>query len=288
MRLISRILYLLQVPLFAVGTQFLTLPSNAEELAAGSHPTAGRFFSVNPAVFTAPAKHPELSVCHGTWLGGVTTTNLAYNQNINDRTLHIQFRYSGLTDIELRDHRPSDEALAYFSSFGISGNVGVSFGSARSRYGLSLETIRIGIYNESAQGLALNAGYLHRFPNKLSLGFSILNIGKMSALGSTAPLLPTRVFVGLAKELNFGDYSNTLHLSSEWNEIAETVQVWVGNIFNWKKLRIMAGTSAAGEIYTASAGMGLQLGQYNISYGIRFGSQDIGLPQSITLHLRLP
>ena len=50
----------------------------------------------------------------------------------------------------------------------------------------------------------------------------------------------------------------------------------------------MAGTSVAGEIYTASAGMGLQLGQYNISYGIRFGSQDIGLPQSITLHLRLP
>ena len=146
----------------------------------------------------------------------------------------------------------------------------------------------MGIYNESAQGLALNAGYLHRFPNKLSLGFSILNIGKMSALGSTAPLLPTRVFMGLAKKLNFGDYSNTLHLSSEWNDVAETIQIWVGNIFNWKKLRIMAGTSATSEIYTASAGMGLQLGQYNISYGIRFGSQDIGLPQSITLHLRLP
>ena len=37
MRLISRILTLIQVPLFAIGAQFLTLPSTAEELAAGSH-----------------------------------------------------------------------------------------------------------------------------------------------------------------------------------------------------------------------------------------------------------
>ena len=288
MRLISRILTLIQVPLFAIGAQFLTLPSNAEELAAGSHPTAGRFFSVNPAIFIAPEKHPEFSVCRGTWLGGVTTTNLAYNQKINNRTLHIQLRYTGLTGIELRDHRPSDEALAHFSSFGLSGIVGVSFGSGRSRYGFSLETIQMGIYNESAQGLAFNAGYLYRFPNKLSLGFSILNIGKMSSLRSTAPRLPTRVFAGLAKELNFGVYSNILHLSSEWNELAQTVQFWIGNIFKWKKLHLMAGTSVANNIYTASAGMGLQLGQYNISYGIRFGSQDIGLPQTITLHFRLP
>jgi len=288
MRLIFRFLILIRAPIFALGTQFLSLPSNAEELAVGSHPTFGRFFSVNPSILIAPKEGPELSLCRGTWIGGVNTANLAYNQNINNRTLHIQLRYSGLTDIELRDERPSDEALAYFSSFGISGKIGVSFGSNRSRYGISLESIRIGIYNESAQGMALNAGYLYRFPNKFSFGLSVLNIGKMSSLKSSAPRLPTRFFVGLSKELIFGEYSNSVHLSSEWNEVAETMHLWFGNIFNWKTIQIMSGISTASKIYTASAGIGLQLGQYNISYGIRFGSQDIGLPQSITIHIRLP
>ena len=288
MHLIFSLVILIQVPLFAIGTQFLTLPSNAEELAVGSHPTAGRFFSVNPAVFSAPKDHPKLSLCRGNWFGDVITTNLAYNQNINKRTLHVQLRYSGLTGIELRDYRPSDEALAYFSSFGVSGILGVSFETEQSKYGISVDIIKMGIYNESAQGMGFNAGYLYRFPNKISLGFSLLNVGKMSALRSNTPRLPTRVFAGLAKELNHEEYNNTLHLSSEWNEISRTFKLRIGNVFNWRKLLLMSGASVANKIYTASTGIGLQFGQYHISYGIRFGSQDIGLPQTITLHLQLP
>ena len=39
------------VPLSGMGTQFLVLPSSAEELSMGSHATLPGLFPINPALF---------------------------------------------------------------------------------------------------------------------------------------------------------------------------------------------------------------------------------------------
>ncbi|GIS54462.1 hypothetical protein Ct9H90mP29_15040 [bacterium] len=54
MRSIFSLLIILSVPLSGMGTQFLVLPSSAEELSMGSHATLPGLFPINPALFSAP------------------------------------------------------------------------------------------------------------------------------------------------------------------------------------------------------------------------------------------
>ena len=56
------------VPLYGMGTQFMVLPSSAEELSIGSHSTLPGLFSINPALFIASENHPDLSINRGVWL----------------------------------------------------------------------------------------------------------------------------------------------------------------------------------------------------------------------------
>ena len=119
MHLIFSLIIVLSVPLTGMGTQFLVLPSSAEELSMGSHATLPGLFSVNPALFSAPKKYPHFSIDRGTWLGDVTLTHLGYNQNSGNRTTHFGIKYSGLTDLEFRQESPQDDASSRFSAYGL-------------------------------------------------------------------------------------------------------------------------------------------------------------------------
>jgi hypothetical protein len=50
----------------------------------------------------------------------------------------------------------------------------------------------------------------------------------------------------------------------------------------------MGGFSASENVVASSAGFSLNLGQYEISYGIQFGSQNLGTPQILTFQFQLP
>ena len=50
----------------------------------------------------------------------------------------------------------------------------------------------------------------------------------------------------------------------------------------------MGGGSFSKKTHSISGGLGLQFGNYNISYAIRYGSQDLGIPHSISLRLLFP
>ena len=162
MHLIFKLIISIYLPLFGIGAQFLSLPVGAEELALGSHPTCENYFSVNPAAYVVVDNHPEFFLDKGSWLGGVKTANIAFHQQLKKIVFHLKLRYSGLSNIELRDNRPSDEPMAHFSAFGVAGNTGFSIESNRSRFGLSLEAIRMDIFTESSEGLSLNVGYLYK------------------------------------------------------------------------------------------------------------------------------
>ena len=288
MHSVFKLFLILLFPLYGLGTQFLILPTHAEELSIGSHPTMSGISSVNPALFSVSLNHPGLSISRGIWLGDVTLTHLGYTQPAKGKTFHFNAKYSGLSDLEFRDAVPVDDALSTFSSYGVSMNSGFSVQREKQKFGISFSYIFMGLYTETTSGFGLNLGYARDIVKGMKLGISIHNLGIMSKLSKDAPSLPTRVIGGVSKQIIFNDYQNTVYCSGEWNQSATTGKFYFGNDFHWNRLSLMGGFSASENVVESSAGFGINLGQYEITYGIQFGSQNLGTPQILTFQFRLP
>jgi len=288
MHSVFKLFLILLFPLYGLGTQFLILPTHAEELSIGSHPTMSGVSSVNPALFSVSLNHPGLSISRGIWLGDVTLTHLGYTQPAKGKTFHFNAKYSGLSDLEFRDAMPVDDALSTFSSYGVSMNSGFSIQREKQKLGISFSYIFMGLYTETTSGFGLNLGYARDIVKGMKLGISIQNLGIMSKLSKDAPSLPTRVIGGVSKQIIFNDYRNTVYCSGEWNQSASTGKFYFGNNFRWDRLSLMGGFSASENVVESSAGFGINLGQYEITYGIQFGSQNLGTPQILTFQFRLP
>ena len=288
MHSVFKLFLILLFPLYGLGTQFLILPTHAEELSIGSHPTMSGISSVNPALFSVSLNNPGLSISRGIWLGDVTLTHLGYTQPAKGKTFHFNAKYSGLSDLEFRDAVPVDDALSTFSSYGVSMNSGFSVQREKQKFGISFSYIFMGLYTETTSGFGLNLGYARDIVKGMKLGISIQNLGIMSKLSKDAPSLPTRVIGGVSKQIIFNDYQNTVYCSGEWNQSATTGKFYFGNDFHWNRLSLMGGFSASENVVESSAGFGINLGQYEITYGIQFGSQNLGTPQILTFQFRLP
>ena len=146
MHSVFKIILTFLVPLYGLGTQFMVLPSSAEELSIGSHSTLPGLFPINPALFIASENHPDLSINRGVWLGDVVLAQIGYNQAMEKKVIHVGLKYSGLSDLEFRDDIPRDNALAEFSSFGLVMDAGVSIARETHKFGLSLSYIHMGLY----------------------------------------------------------------------------------------------------------------------------------------------
>ena len=288
MHSVFKLFLILLFPLYGLGTQFLILPTDAEELSIGSHPTMSGILSVNPALFSASLNHPGLSISRGIWLGDVTLTHLGYTQPAKGKIFHFNAKYSGLSDLEFRDAVPVDDALSTFSSYGVSMNGGFSVQREKQKFGISFSYIFMGLYTETTSGFGLNLGYARDIVKGMKLGISIQNLGIMSKLSEDVPSLPTRMIGGVSKQIIFDNYRNTIYCSGEWNQSATTGKFHFGNNFRWDRLSLMGGFSASENVVESSAGFGLKLGQYEITYGIQFGSQNLGTPQILTFQFRLP
>jgi len=288
MHSVFKLFLILLFPLYGLGTQFLILPTDAEELSIGSHPTMSGILSVNPALFSASLNHPSLSISRGIWLGDVTLTHLGYTQPAKGKIFHFNAKYSGLSDLEFRDAVPVDDALSTFSSYGVSMNGGFSVQREKQKFGISFSYIFMGLYTETTSGFGLNLGYARDIVKGMKLGISIQNLGIMSKLSKNAPSLPTRIIGGVSKQIIFNDYQNTVYCSGEWNQSATTGKFHFGNNFRWDRLSLMGGFSASENVVESSAGFGINLGQYEITYGIQFGSQNLGTPQILTFQFLLP
>ena len=288
MHSVFKLFLILLFPLYGLGTQFLILPTDAEELSIGSHPTMSGISSVNPALFSASLNHPGLSISRGIWLGDVTLTHLGYTQPAKGKTFHFNAKYSGLSDLEFRDAVPVDDALSTFSSYGVSMNGGLSVQREKQKFGISFSYIFMGLYTETTSGFGLNLGYARDIVKGMKLGISIQNLGIMSKLSEDVPSLPTRMIGGVSKQIIFDNYRNTVYCSGEWNQLATTGKFHFGNNFRWDRISLMGGFSASENVVESSAGFGINLGQYEITYGIQFGSQNLGTPQILTFQFRLP
>ena len=271
-----------------MGTQMLVLPSSAQELSMGSQTTLKGLFPINPALYKASEKHPYLSLNRGNWLGNVSLSHIGYNQVGLDKVYHLGLKYSGLTDLEFRGNTPQDEALSNFSAYGLVLDAGISFEHLNHSYGISISYIQFGLYTENSKGISLDLGYSIKLKNGYSFGLVAKNLGKMTKLDNNSPVLPKRFSSGISKLFQFDNFKNSVFGSFEWNSIASTSKIHLGNRFSWNRLDLLAGYSRSKQVVESSMGIGINMNRYQITYGTRFGSQDLGFPKLLSIRILMP
>ncbi len=287
MRIVFKLYIASHLSLYGMGAQFLTLPFSSQELSIGSHPTFSGHTPVNPALYQTYQGQPSIAINHGTWFGDVALTKIGYISLKNNEIYHFDIKYSGLDDIEFRDNTPSDKPLAKFSAFGIVFDVGKAIVRENMRFGLSFSYVHFGLYTHESKGFGLNLGYVLDFDNSIRFGASLLNIGKMSVLDQDDPLLPRRMLLGISKDIVFNKLQNTIYSSIESNSIVPSAKIYLGNHLNYDRLNLYLGLSSSNEVIESSFGFGLSMNRFEIKYGIRLGSQNIGIPQIISIRFLL-
>ena len=105
----------------------------------------------------------------------------------------------------------------------------------------------------------------------------------MSELQTDDILLPQRILLGCSKEFNFNQIKNSVYTSIEKNSLISSAKIHVGNHFNWTRFNLYSGFSSSTGVMESSIGVGLFLSRFEVVYGLRFGSQNIGIPQIISI-----
>ena len=286
--LLTVFIFILNTSVFGIGTQFLSIPSTALELAVGINPVLdGGSFS-NPASLILDKSNPDLFFSHGSWLAGVTGSTIRFSRGFTYGTGGFQIRYAGLNDLEFRTSTPTDNPLAEFGAYG------VSFGGfynrilGNTRYGLALQAVSFQIYNESSKGYAVDFGLARTFGKNFTFGASLLNMGSMSQLSNKSPSLPLRVLGGVCYRFFQKDWGNKIFLSAENSSLVSGTIFRIGNEFSWKQLVIQTGSQFSQEVTTVSGGFGFRLGIYRFQYGVQVGSQNLGISQMLDISVTLP
>ena len=291
MRLISRVLIntvILVNTGFGLGTQFLSVPSNAIDLAFGCNPLLGKVTLNNPALLTASPQGINLHMSYGSWLSNVSASSFALASKFNRGTIGLQLRHMGLNGLELRTTTPTDYPIATFgsSALSIDGSYSQSFGGLK--VGASLKYIFVQLHTEKITGYAVDAGITHSISKNIQMGVSALNLGIMNKSDTYNQSLPMRILSAISYQFSRSKWDHTVCISAEKSSFVNGSIFGVANETRYNKLDIRFGSHFSDKVTVFSGGFGIRLGILDLHYGIQVGTQHLGIPQMIDLSLRLP
>jgi len=291
MRLISRVLIntvILVNTGFGLGTQFLSVPFNAIDLAFGCNPLLGKVTLNNPALLTASPQGINLHMSYGSWLSNVSASSFAFASKLNRGTIGLQLRHMGLNGLELRTTTPTDYPIATFgsSALSIDGSYSQSFGGLK--VGASLKYIFVQLHTEKITGYAVDAGITHSISKNIQMGVSALNLGIMNESDTYNQSLPMRILSAISYQFSRSKWDHTVCISAEKSSFVNGSIFGVANETRYNKLDIRFGSHFSDKVTVFSGGFGIRLGILDLHYGIQVGSQHLGIPQMIDLSLRLP
>jgi len=305
---ISRyILYLFIIVNFgySLGTQFLSVPSSAIELAFGPSPLFGSLTVNNPALLRSPTQGVAMNVSYGSWLNNISNSSFSLSSKLGRGNIGFNMRHMGVSDLELRSNRPTDDPLATFSSssFAAATSYSQTYGAitvgATIRYsysqtygaitvGATIRYILIQLYTENVSGMTFDGGITRAFGKNIDLGFSILNTGFINNTDSYNPTLPLRFLSALSYQLPRSKWGHKICLSAEQSSLVDGIIIRAASETKFEKFDLRFGTQTSKEVTVVSGGFGIQLGLLNFHYGIQIGSQHLGLPQMLDISIKLP
>ena len=291
MHLISRHVLLLITLInfsYSLGTQFLSVPSSAIELAFGPSPLFGSLSINNPALLIAPNKGASMNISYGTWFNNISNSSFSLASKLGRGNIGLNIRHMGISDLELRSNRPTDDPLATFSStsFAVASSYSQSYGSLK--VGATLQYLLIQLYTENVSGATFDVGITRSFGKNIDLGFSILNSGYINKTDSYNPSLPLRFLSALSYKLPTSKWEHKISLSAEKSSFVDGSIIRVASETKFEKFDLRFGTQSSKEVTVVSGGFGVRLGLLNFHYGIQIGSQHLGLPQMLDISIKLP
>ena len=273
---------------YSLGTQFLSVPSSAIELAFGPSPLFGSLSINNPALLIAPNKGASMNISYGTWFNNISNSSFSLASKLGRGNIGMNIRHMGISDLELRSNRPTDDPLATFSStsFAVASSYSQSYGSLK--VGATLQYLLIQLYTENVSGATFDVGITRSFGKNIDLGFSILNSGYINTTDSYNPSLPLRFLSALSYKLPTSKWDHKISLSAEKSSFVDGSIIRVASETKFEKFDLRFGTQSSKEVTVVSGGFGVRLGLLNFHYGIQIGSQHLGLPQMLDISIKLP
>ena len=273
---------------YGLGTQFLSVPSSAIELAFGPSPLFGSLSINNPALLIAPNKGASMNISYGTWFNNISNSSFSLASKLGRGNIGLNIRHMGISDLELRSNRPTDDPLATFSStsFAAASSYSQSYGSLK--VGATLQYLLIQLYTENVSGATFDVGITRSFGKNIDLGFSILNSGYINKTDSYNPSLPLRFLSALSYKLPTSKWDHKISLSAEKSSFVDGSIIRVASETKFEKFDLRFGTQSSKEVTVVSGGFGVRLGLLNFHYGIQIGSQHLGLPQMLDISIKLP
>ena len=269
MRLISRVLIntvILVNTGFGLGTQFLSVPSNAIDLAFGCNPLLGKVTLNNPALLTASPQGINLHMSYGSWLSNVSASSFALASKLSSGTIGLQLRHMGLNDLELRTTTPTDYPIATFgsSALSIDGSYSQSFGGLK--VGASLKYIFVQLHTEKITGYAVDAGITHSISKNIQMGVSALNLGIMNKSDTYNQSLPMRILSAISYQFSRSKWDHTVCISAEKSSFVNGSIFGVANETRYNKLDIRFGSHFSDKVTVFSGGFGIRLGILDLHF----------------------
>lgn len=272
----------------AVGTQFLTVPASGQELALGPQVSAPNLNSVNPALLATRSNTPEINFTYGQWLADSRTSTFYAAWPTSFGYGGLRARYLETRGLELRTNTPTDVPLAQFGAFGVTVEALASWSRGPLTMGSAVRLITMEVYTESSTGFALDLGVNRALTKHLTFGASVLNLGTMSPLETKIPQLPLRFLIGGSYQREMPTFSHTFYITGEWSSQVAGGILLIGGSTQWQQLTVQLSTQLSQKVVVIGSGFGFRWGIYELHYGIQFGSQGLGLPQSLDIAIRLP
>ena len=280
--------WLLQSISLAVGTNFLIFPENAIDLALGQHPSMNGSESVNPSLIRQKSSTPMFYINSGSLFGDISISNLNYVQKIGNYNNRLFLKQAEIDDLEFRFDKPSDDPVSQFSAYAFQLGSGIAKQSTFGSIGVKVSYLYFGIYDQVANGFTFDVGYSKSLKNGIGVGFSILNLGYISKLYEEKPKLPAMILFGASKDISILSAKSKVFSTIEYSTINSSHKLKTGADILWGSMRVLGGHSVTKHTSEFSLGSGINFGRFGFIYAMRFGSQNIGEPNIISISYRMP
>jgi opacity protein-like surface antigen len=164
------------------GADQLLIPVGARSIATGgaflSNTTGVEAIYYNPAGLDVSGKS-EVMFSYMSYIADLNVTYLAAGAHFGDLgSIGFSFKTIEFGDIPVTTNEaPDGTGASYSPSFFIGGLTYSKVITDRVAAGVNFKLVHEGIQNTSADGFALDFGVQYRFPQNLSLGVAVKNIG---------------------------------------------------------------------------------------------------------------
>jgi len=205
-------------PLYAgdassTGMAFLKIGGDAASTAMGGAAVSNS--SGASALYWNPAglvnnESSEAVFSHQEWLAGSINQQLGITFPGDNISFGLSVAFSGVSDIERRDERPTIKPLGYFSA----NSVSLSLSAAKARgkdfqFGVTLKLLYEKIFTYAANGFAVDLGIKkHLSFHDINAAVVVKDLGGMSSLNVESTRLPARITGGISGD--FLPYASSL------------------------------------------------------------------------------